>query len=201
VGEPVTAAPLQVAVASSVYPGETESGDAAVVRDVPGATLVAAIDGLGHGPDAAGAARAVVAVLERTGAEPLQTVVQRCHAAATETRGAALTVASFDAERPRMWWLAVGNVAGVLVRGAGARSSVVSRPGIVGASLPALHPSEIALEDGDLLVLATDGLATGFAKEALHGEPPQALAERLLARFATGGDDALVVVARYAGTG
>jgi phosphoserine phosphatase RsbX len=172
------------------------------VRDVPGATLVAAVDGLGHGPEAADAARAIVAALEATGTEPLDRVVRRCHVAAAETRGAALTVASFDALRPRMSWLAVGNVAGVLVRGgAGARSSVVARPGVVGGSVPALQPAEVALHDGDVLVLATDGLGLGFAKEVVHGESPRACAERLLARWSTGGDDALVLVVRYDGKG
>ena len=198
----MTAAPLQWAVASAPFDGETESGDAAVVRDVAGATLVAAIDGLGHGPDAAVAARAVVATLEAAGPEPLARVMQRCHAAAAPTRGAAVTLASFDAERPRMSWLAVGNVAGVLVRsgGNGKRESVVSRPGIVGASLPSLQASEVTLGEGDVLVLATDGLTTGFAGAVRPHEPPQELADRLLAEWSRGGDDALVLVARYAGT-
>jgi hypothetical protein len=192
---------VEWAVASAPFAGETESGDAALVRDVPGATLVAAIDGLGHGPMAAVAARTVVAALEESRSEPLTRVLQRCHAAAAPTRGAALTVAAFDAERPLMSWLAVGNVAGVLVRADGRRETVVARPGIVGASLPPLQAGEVTLAEGDVLVLATDGLTTGFAKAVGTGEEPQALADRLLEDWSRDSDDALVLVARWAGTG
>jgi negative regulator of sigma-B (phosphoserine phosphatase) len=193
---------VDVAVASAPLAGETESGDAAVVLDAPGRTLVAAVDGLGHGPPAAKAARAVTAALQQAPGDPLQRLFQRCHQAASATRGAALTLACIDAERPVMSWLAVGNVAGVLVRqGAGARQSVVARPGIVGASLPPLHPGQVELEDGDTLVLATDGLTVGFAKAVQPHLAPQASADRLLAEWSRGGDDALVLVARYARTG
>ena len=191
---------VEWAAASAPFGGETQSGDAALVRDVAGATLVAAIDGLGHGPMAAVAARRVVAALEECRSEPLPRVLQRCHAAAADTRGAALTVATFDAEAPRMSWLAVGNVAGVLVRADGRRETVVARPGIVGATLPPLRAGEVTLAQGDVLVLATDGLTTGFARSVAPGEEPQALADRLLADWSRGSDDALVLVARWAGT-
>jgi hypothetical protein len=192
---------VEWAVASAPFAGESESGDAAFVGDVQGATLVAAIDGLGHGPVAAVAARSVIAALETCRSEPLPRVMQRCHTAATPTRGAALTVAAFDAERPRMSWLAVGNVAGVLVRADGRRESVVARPGIVGAALPPLQAGEVTLARGDMLVLATDGLTTGFAKAVAPGEEPQPLADRLLADWSRGNDDALVLVARWDGEG
>jgi negative regulator of sigma-B (phosphoserine phosphatase) len=198
----MTGAPVEIAVAAAPFEGETESGDAAVVLEAPGGTLVAAVDGLGHGPPAAEAARTVVAAVEAGPGDPLQRIVQRCHAAATATRGAALTLAFVHADRPAMSWLAVGNVAGVLVRpGSERRTNVVARPGIVGASLPPLQASEVTLEQGDTLVLATDGLRTGFAKAVQPYLAPQESADRLLAEWSRGGDDALVLVARYAGKG
>jgi hypothetical protein len=198
----VSSAPVQIAVASAPLAGETESGDAAVVLDVPGGTLVAAVDGLGHGPAAAAAARAVTDAMAAASGAPLQQIVQRCHRAAAATRGAAVTLAYFHDDRPRMSWLAVGNVAGVLVHTASQRrETVVARPGIVGAALPRLQPGEVDLEDGDTLVLATDGLTVGFAKAVQPHMAPQASADRLLADWSRGSDDALVLVARYARTG
>jgi phosphoserine phosphatase RsbX len=198
----MSATPVQIAVASAPLAGETESGDAALVLDVPGGTLVAAVDGLGHGPRAAAAARVVTDAVQEQPDAPLGQIVQRCHRAAAGTRGAALTLACFHADRPRMSWLAVGNVAGVLVhRATQKRETVVSRPGIVGAALPPLQPGEVELEDGDTLVLATDGLTVGFAKAVQPHLAPQASADQLLADWSRGSDDALVLVARYARTG
>jgi phosphoserine phosphatase RsbX len=196
----MTRPPLDIAVASAPLAGESESGDAAVVLHASSGTLVAAIDGLGHGPAAAAAARAVAATLRAAPEDPLQRLLQRCHVAAVETRGAAVTLAWFPAERPAMAWLAVGNVAGVVVRASAVqRHSVVARPGIVGGTLPRLQPSELAMCDGDTLVLATDGLTTGFARAIQPHAEPQASADELLADWGREGDDALVLVARYSG--
>jgi hypothetical protein len=54
---------------------------------------------------------------------------------------------------------------------------------------------------GDTLIFATDGVRSDFASEHLaHDDPPQQLADRILARWGTKTDDALVLVARYVGT-
>jgi hypothetical protein len=49
---------------------------------------------------------------------------------------------------------------------------------------------------GDLLVLATDGIRAGFAQGLALGDPPQQIADGILARHLKGNDDALVLVAR-----
>jgi hypothetical protein len=188
---------LDVGVASAPLHGGPATGDLAVLAPRPDGHLVAAIDGLGHGPHAQDAARAIAAELERASADPLSTVFARCHTAAAATRGAAMTLAAFDQAAERMTWLAVGNVAAVLVRGGGGRrESVVARPGIVGANLPPLRETEVGLQPGDVVVMATDGVGSGFTSAVRPGEASQAAAERLLSDWATGADDALVVVVR-----
>jgi hypothetical protein len=57
----------------------------------------------------------------------------------------------------------------------------------------------VLLSPGDTLVMATDGVRSGFAADLpLHGSP-QALADEILARDGKRTDDALVLVARYLG--
>jgi hypothetical protein len=46
------------------------------------------------------------------------------------------------------------------------------------------------------VVMATDGVGSGFTSAVRPGEASQAAAERLLSDWATGADDALVVVVR-----
>jgi len=52
---------------------------------------------------------------------------------------------------------------------------------------------------GDTLVLATDGIQSGFADELAVDASPQQLADQILARSGKSTDDALVLVARYVG--
>ncbi|HMJ58707.1 MAG TPA: hypothetical protein VK467_06195, partial [Gemmatimonadales bacterium] len=52
-------------VATVAMQGESESGDLHMVRAVKDGVLIAVVDGLGHGEEAAAAARMAVGTLER----------------------------------------------------------------------------------------------------------------------------------------
>lgn len=184
---------------------EQDSGDAHVVADFPGGVLVGVIDGLGHGWEAAQAAREAVSVLEQHAGEPLVELVQLCHEALRKTRGAVMSLASFDAGGSAMTWTGVGNVEALLLRAdrtaSPAREAVHQRGGVVGYQLPQLRASSLPVSPGDTLVLASDGIRSSFATDLRLYESPQHMADSILARHARGSDDALVVVARYLGGG
>jgi serine/threonine protein phosphatase PrpC len=71
--------------------------------------------------------------------------------------------------------------------------------GVPGHQLPTLRANELPVEPGDMLVLATDGIRGGYLDLIDAGDPPQQLADHLLADYGKGTDDALVLVARYTG--
>jgi hypothetical protein len=180
---------------------ERDSGDVHVVTGFPGGALVALVDGLGHGFEAAEAAQRAAAVLQAFAGEPVIALVERCHEALRKTRGAVMSVASFHGRDSSMTWVAVGNVEGVLVRARKTerRQSLALRGGVVGYQLPALRASTLSVSRGDTLVLATDGIRSAFPADLTADGDPQAIADSILARYGRGTDDALVVVARYVG--
>ena len=182
--------------------GERESGDLHVVEWFSTGVLIAALDGLGHGDEAALAARAAVDLLRPHAEEGVVSVVRRCHEALRDTRGVAMSLASLDRRDGTLSWLGVGNVEGLLVRADPAadppRESLMLRGGVVGYRLPALRAVTISVAPGDILVFATDGIDVGFASDVAAGdEEPQRLADRILGRWSKATDDALVVVARF----
>lgn len=184
--------------------GERESGDLHVVERFPAGMLFAALDGLGHGDEAALAARAAVDLLGRHAGDGVISLVRRCHEALRETRGVAMSVASFDAREGTLAWLGVGNVEGVLVRADPdadpPRESLMLRGGVVGYRLPALRATVLSVAPGDVLVFATDGIDAGFAPDLAAGaEEPPLLADRILGKWGKATDDALVLVARFEG--
>ena len=73
--------------------------------------------------------------------------------------------------------------------------SIMLLGGVVGFKLPPLRPSTTPVEAGDLLILATDGISDGYLPGLDPAAGPRALADRILAEHARGGDDALVVPA------
>lgn len=196
---------LDWAVAERSLQGQTESGDLHLVAGFDGGALVAVIDGLGHGPEAALAARMARAVLAaQPGLPPLE-LIRRCHAGLRGTRGVVLSLASFDLDASEIAWAGVGDVEGALFdvapSGAVSRESIILRGGVVGYQLPPLHANRHPVAPGALLVLATDGVRRDFACSVDREREPQTVADAILARHAKGTDDALVLVARYQGSG
>jgi serine phosphatase RsbU (regulator of sigma subunit) len=182
---------------------ELVSGDLHVVVPHAGGALVALLDGLGHGTEAVAAARAAVPILEAHADEPVLALMQRCHEGLRRTRGAVISLASIDARNSTLTWAGVGNVAGVLVRAnhaaPQASEAIIARGGVVGYRLPPLHANTLRVAPGDTLIMATDGIRFGFTEGLAMALDPQVIAETILARFATGTDDAHVLVARYLG--
>jgi serine/threonine protein phosphatase PrpC len=190
-------------VATLALEGQRESGDLHLVRAVKDGVLIAVVDGLGHGEEAAAAARLAVTALEQYAEEPPLSLLQRCHEVLKGSRGVVMSLARLDARRATLTWVGVGNVEGVLHHAdwseRSARASLVTRGGIVGSEVPAVQAAVIPVGAGDTLVLATDGIGTGFLADVSARDDPQRIADQILARHGKGTDDALVLVARYLG--
>jgi serine/threonine protein phosphatase PrpC len=179
-----------------------ESGDAHVVRQLPEGVLAAVVDGIGHGNEAADAARNAVCTLTSSPLEETVSLVWRCHEALKETRGVVMTLLFFS-PGDTMTWVAVGNIEGVVFRcdasGRMHANHVVLRGGVVGHRLPPLHAERVTLLPHDTVIVATDGIRPEFSDDFVTGDEPQAIADQILARYRKGTDDALVLVVRCLG--
>lgn len=194
---------LEWAVAARPRSGETTSGDRHLVADAGDAVLVAAVDGLGHGPEAARAADLAILTLEANAALPLPDLVEHCHRELQRTRGATLSLARWDGARRSLDWLGVGNVEGLVLQPAAASGALhrrlLLRSGLVGVHLPTLRVETVELPVEGRLIFATDGIASDFDAGLDPIEPVKTMADRILARSLKSADDAMVVVARLAG--
>ena len=203
--ETISAPIVEYGVAKFALAGQGASGDQHIVRCKESGVLIAAIDGLGHGEEAANAARVAADVLMADGNEPVISLVERCHEQLRTTRGVVLSVAFIDRAHALMTWLGVGNVQGVLVRAdsklGNAQETLLLRGGVVGAQLPPLLAMMLPVRRGDTVYFVTDGVRSDFARSLTTLENPQRAAERILSRYRTGYDDALVLVTRLTGVG
>lgn len=201
--EALKALAIEWGAAAVALPGQSESGDRHVVKPFPDGVLVAAVDGIGHGDEAAVAAKIAASILEAFADEPVIALIQRCHESLRATRGVVMSLASFNTLHGLMTWLGVGNVQGVLLRSgiiAGlAEESLLLRAGVIGNQLPPLRAAVLPIAPGDTLIFATDGIQSDFVRGLVQNQPPQKAAQTILARHGRGVDDALVLVARYVG--
>jgi serine phosphatase RsbU (regulator of sigma subunit) len=194
---------VEYGMAKSILPGQGESGDRHLVCCGGDGILIAAIDGIGHGEEAANAAEAAISILKASPDEPVISLLERCHEGLRSTRGVVLSLASIDPKHGMMTWVGVGNVQGVLMR-AGAKKGRVEevlllRGGVVGSQLPALQAAVLPIAKGDTLVFVTDGIRSEFVEGLSALESPQRAADKILKQHSRGNDDALVLVVRLTG--
>ena len=192
---------IVTAFAELPLPGQSESGDLCFIKRVGTGTLLAVVDGLGHGQEAASAAHAAVGSIDRYSREPLLDLVKRCHQALVGLRGVVLGLAYLDPQAESMTWLGVGNVGGVLLRAdvkaRPPRISLVPSAGFIGGELPNATMRTVPLTVRDTVILYSDGVKDGFAESLVLANSPQQIADHIIARHIKGNDDALALVARY----
>lgn len=195
---------IQWGTAAEIFEGEEQSGDQYLIKPLPNRLLIAAMDGVGHGLEAAQASRAAIAILEANPEQPLEALIRACHKGLKRTRGVVMTLALIDIAAQTVTWAGVGNVEGRLLRADKESShpeeTLLLRGGIIGHNLPAtITVSTLQIFHGDALILATDGISADFANQLHIGRSAHEIANDVLARHYKGSDDALVVVARYRG--
>ena len=189
--------------ASIPLAGELTSGDLAVVCPFRDGALLALIDGLGHGAEAADVAKLAANVLAAEPMLPVEVQVARCHQALKRTRGIVLSLASIADASASLDWLGVGNVEGVVVRAPTsvglADETLATRGGTVGYLLPPLNPRTLPLMTDDLIVFASDGIRSEFRADIATERSPTEIARAILASHSKQTDDACVLVVRFLG--
>ena len=194
---------LSWAVAETPFPNESESGDRYVVQQSGDGILIAVVDGAGHGSEAGAAARIATATVQTHAHESPIALLLRCHEELKGTRGVVMTIAFIDSRDRTITWSGVGNVEALLFHGRGEQRSrpdrAMLRNGVLGYRLPAMRAEVLPLQVFDTLVIVTDGIRPGYDDGLVLGGDPQVIANGILATHHGGGDDALVLVARYLG--
>ena len=179
-------------------PGEDMNGDAYFISERDDETLLAVIDGLGHGRGAQEASQAALDTLSQWRGEPLGEVVLAVHDALRATRGAVMGAVVIDREHGSFTYAGVGNVE-VRVLGTDEPARPIPSNGTLGARLSQVRVWPHRWTEGTTLVLASDGLSATWDISAYPGllsKSPQLIAGVLLRDFCRNSDDATVLVYR-----
>lgn len=180
-------------------PGEEACGDAWCRREFSGGSVLMMADGLGHGPFAAEASHAASASFDRTyDSAPSQSLAMM-HAALRPTRGAAVAIARIDRQNAEIVFGGVGNIAATVIDTDGSIQRMVSNNGTVGHVAKRIRDFTYRLGSDPLVILASDGLATGWQLDRYPGlasRHPSLIAGILYRDFTRGRDDVSVLVAR-----
>ncbi len=157
---------IEFGVASMILPGQTESGDLHIIRELDGMVLIGVVDGLGHGSEAALAAKEAVRVLEMYSGGSIINSVKTCHEKLKNTRGAVMALVLINSVDETITWLSIGNVEGMLLHANMEVNpfyeNIIMRSGAVGYRLPQIYASVITISKGDILILSSDGISDDY---------------------------------------
>lgn len=179
--------------------------------------MIAVIDGVGHGPEAAAITEATLECLRENCHLDLVTLMEQCHKNALHTRGATIGVAQIILSQELIEYIGVGNVQGQIgveqVKRKDHAAKVdynsgypsmmrhrllVNNNNTIGYRIPGkLNAFTYPFSPGDVLLLTSDGISldaySTIPEEILD---PESLAGAVLSKYALSQDDATVVVAR-----
>jgi anti-sigma regulatory factor (Ser/Thr protein kinase) len=192
---------LRIGAVNAPKPGQEVCGDAWGVEHREDESVVLVADGLGHGPDARAASVEAVRMLHLNSDLAPHEVIERCHMALRSLRGAAISVARIDRGRRKVTFAGVGNVAAQIYSGPKLVQHLVSVNGTAGHQVHKLREFSYPWPEDGILVLHSDGLATGTNTEGRPGlamRDAALIAGVLYRDFTRGNDDATVVVAKTA---
>jgi anti-sigma regulatory factor (Ser/Thr protein kinase) len=184
---------------SSSAPGETRCGDSWSLARQNGEVALLVADGLGHGDGAADAAERAVTTFDSRPFRPLEEYFDDAHRRLHDTRGAAVSVAWLDGATGSLRYAGVGNISARILTKGGKTRGLVSNNGTVGGHMRQVRAYSYDWNPGDLLIMHTDGLKTGWSLEAYPGafaRHPAVIGALLHRDFRRGPDDTTVVVVR-----
>jgi phosphoserine phosphatase RsbX len=114
-----------------------------------------------------------------------------------------ISLISVDAAENTITWAGVGSVVGMLlpsdVSAPRPFATIPLQAGVVGFRLPRLQAAVTPIAQGDLLILATDGIRRDFVQAFSPDDEPAGIAEYILSNYSKEDDSRLVLVARYIG--
>ena len=143
--------------------GEEVVGDGWWSEPLGDYRTVLVVDGLGHGPNAARAARAATEAFATHASAAPGALMQICHRALAATRGAAGAAARVAAGKRQGTFAGIGNIACRIEEATGERRQLVSHSGTLGHVMRRVQEFEFEFPAGALLILHSDGLTTHWA--------------------------------------
>jgi len=187
--------PVRIGAALAPYPGELVCGDNWAAGDAPAGRTLLAVDGSGHGMEAARAADIAVRIFHDHVHDPCERLAERVHRALIPTRGAAIAIARVDAAARLVRYVGIGNISGVLAVDGTARH-MISYNGTAGHVAPRIREMTYPFSAAPTVILHSDGLTPRWdlaAYPGLAAQHPSLIAGVLLRDFRRGRDDASVV--------
>ncbi|MCD4772618.1 MAG: SpoIIE family protein phosphatase [Bacteroidales bacterium] len=190
---------LNIGAASRCKPGEQLNGDSYVINHIsPEISVVAVIDGLGHGKEANIASALAKEQILLKPDLPLDSLMKHIHNSIRGTRGTVLGLARINTKINKLYFSGVGNIESFIIAENG-KKTLLSFGGIMGHNMRTPKIFEFDFKPDNILCMYSDGITTRWKPEDLDwNEPPQKNSEYILNNYSRQNDDATILIIRNA---
>jgi len=177
---------------------EMVCGDVYFIQAIPGGFLVAILDGLGHGREAAQAATIAIDYISQNPNENLDLLARQCHRALIGSRGAVMGLCRLT-ENQSMWEvLIIGNISVRII--GNNRIHPIAYGGVLGHRIPPiLKVQQWPRRKNDVLIMHSDGIKEDYSLDFYACNPnyPLKWLTNLMAdTLGKQVDDATIIIAR-----
>ncbi len=171
------------------------NGDAYLFAEWNGQTLIAVIDGIGHGREAYMASQKAREYLKDHADEDLEDMIRGCDMHIRKTRGVSVGLVRIDRNTSRFSCCGVGNVEMLIVNKQSRHP--FSTAGILGYSLRKIRKFEYPYDPRVVVILYSDGVSNRFdlSKYPHLRLDPQRVAEQIMDHWGKETDDATILIA------
>jgi len=189
---------LSIGASTRSIPGETLNGDCYLISHLSSTkTIVAVIDGLGHGKEAHLASSIIKEQLLLKSNLALDELIKYTHQAARGTRGAVIGIVLIDIDNSKLYFAGIGNIEGFILSPTGKRS-LISFGGILGHNIRTPHILDFSFNTGDTLCIFSDGITTRWNTNDIDWtEHSQKTADYILNNYSRINDDATVLIVNH----
>jgi len=186
---------LKFGIASRPILGLNVNGDAYVTEEWNGQTLVAVIDGLGHGEEACIASTQAKEYILQNRIKDVEPLILGLHADLHATRGIAIGLAKIDRTTNQLFFCGIGNIEVHIIGEPPMHPA--SLDGIVGMNLRKVKRYEYRYDSLKAVILHSDGISSKFeiSDYPASYEHPQETSEQILNEWGQKEDDATIVIA------
>lgn len=186
---------MKFGIASRPILGLNVNGDAYVTEEWNGQTLLAVLDGLGHGEEAHIASAKAREYILQNRTKDVEQLILGLHADLHATRGIAVGLAKIDRTTNQLSFCGIGNIEARIIGEPPMHPA--SLEGIVGMNLRKTKRFEYRYDSLKAVILHSDGISSKFdiSNYPASYEHPQKTSEQILNEWGKKQDDATIVIA------
>lgn len=177
---------------------EEVSGDIGFIHEHDQKIFIGLIDGSGHGPEAREVAENCRQYLKENMELELVSLMEGLHELTRGSRGCVAVIATLDLEKLLLSYVGVGNIC--LRKFGNSDERTLLGEGIIGYSISTPKEKRMQLENGDVLIIHSDGIKSQFGIHDYPGilkENAKNIAINIVRKFGKNDDDATCIALRF----